>query len=54
MSHMHIGSIGIFEGPCPGYDRVVDMVAGKLPLVPRYRQLRRPGVIACSWRAQAR
>ncbi|MEJ7583240.1 MAG: wax ester/triacylglycerol synthase family O-acyltransferase [Acidimicrobiales bacterium] len=39
VSHMHIGSIGIFEGPSPGYDRVVDMVAGKLPLVPRYRQV---------------
>jgi len=39
VSHMHIGSTGIFEGPPPGYDRVVDMVAGKLPLVPRYRQV---------------
>lgn len=39
VSHMHIGSIGIFEGPAPDYQRVVDMVAGKLPLVPRYRQV---------------
>jgi len=39
VSHMHIGSIGIFEGPSPGYDRVAGMVAGKLPLVPRYRQV---------------
>jgi diacylglycerol O-acyltransferase len=39
VSHMHIGSIGIFEGPSPGYDKVVAMVAGKLPLVPRYRQV---------------
>ncbi|MDQ6696731.1 MAG: wax ester/triacylglycerol synthase family O-acyltransferase, partial [Actinomycetota bacterium] len=39
VSHMHIGSISIFEGPSPGYDKVVAMVAGKLPLVPRYRQV---------------
>ncbi len=39
VSHMHIGSVGIFEGPSPGYGRVVAMVAGKLPLVPRYRQV---------------
>ncbi len=39
VSHMHIGSVGIFEGPSPGYDAVVAMVAGKLPLVPRYRQV---------------
>ncbi len=39
VSHMHIGSTGIFEGPTPGYDRVLAMVKGKLPLVPRYRQV---------------
>jgi diacylglycerol O-acyltransferase / wax synthase len=39
VSHMHIGSIGIFEGPAPDYDDVVAMVTGKLPLVPRYRQV---------------
>jgi len=39
VSHMHIGSIGIFEGSSPGYQRVLAMVAGKLPLVPRYRQV---------------
>ena len=39
VSHMHIGSTGIFEGPSPGYERVAAMVAGKLPLVPRYRQV---------------
>lgn len=42
VSHMHIGSIGIFEGPVPAYDDVVAMVTGKLPLVPRYRQVVRP------------
>jgi WS/DGAT/MGAT family acyltransferase len=35
---MHIGSVGVFEGPPPGYDELLRMVAGKLPLVPRYRQ----------------
>src|SRR3712207_2476932 len=39
VSHMHIGSVGIFEGPSPGYEKVKAMVAGKLPLVPRYRQV---------------
>ena len=37
-SHMHIGSVAIFEGPPPQYTAFRDMVAGKLPLVPRYRQ----------------
>jgi diacylglycerol O-acyltransferase / wax synthase len=37
-SHMHIGSVAIFEGPAPAYDAFRDMVVGKLPLVPRYRQ----------------
>ena len=37
-SHMHIGSVAIFEGPPPPYEAFRDMVAGKLPLVPRYRQ----------------
>ena len=40
--HMHIASIGIFEGPSPGQRAVADMIAGKLPLVPRYRQVVRP------------
>jgi len=39
VSHMHIAAIGIFEGPEPRYGDVVKMVRGKLPLVPRYRQV---------------
>jgi len=39
VSHMHIAAIGIFEGPAPRYSDVVNMVKGKLPLVPRYRQV---------------
>ncbi|MCU1376475.1 MAG: acyltransferase [Actinomycetia bacterium] len=39
VSHMHIGSVAIFEGPAPAYDDVVAMVGRKLPLAPRYRQV---------------
>jgi diacylglycerol O-acyltransferase / wax synthase len=39
VSHMHIGSIGIFEGPPPVHQELRAMVLGKLPLVPRYRQV---------------
>ncbi|HEX6349331.1 MAG TPA: wax ester/triacylglycerol synthase family O-acyltransferase [Candidatus Dormibacteraeota bacterium] len=35
---MHIGSVVVFEGPPPAYGDLVRLVAGKLPLVPRYRQ----------------
>ncbi len=37
-THMHIGSCAVFEGPAPAYDELVSLFAGKLPLVPRYRQ----------------
>ena len=39
VSHMHIASIALFEGPPPTYEEVAGMVGGKLPLVPRYRQV---------------
>jgi WS/DGAT/MGAT family acyltransferase len=39
VSHMHIGAVGVFEGPPPAFSDVVSMVEGKLPLVPRYRQV---------------
>jgi WS/DGAT/MGAT family acyltransferase len=38
VSHMHIASIAIFEGPPPPFADVVEMVDAKLDLVPRYRQ----------------
>ena len=38
VTHMHIGSVGLFEGPAPGPGEVKADVAAKLPLVPRYRQ----------------
>jgi WS/DGAT/MGAT family acyltransferase len=39
VSHMHIASVAIFEGPEPPFDAFVDRLRGKLPLVPRYRQI---------------
>ena len=37
-SHMHIGPVGIFEGPPPGPGEVPAAIAARLPVVPRYRQ----------------
>ncbi|HET9077682.1 MAG TPA: wax ester/triacylglycerol synthase family O-acyltransferase [Acidimicrobiales bacterium] len=39
VTHMHIGSVSIMEGPPPVFDDLRDMVASKLPLVRRYRQV---------------
>jgi diacylglycerol O-acyltransferase len=39
VSHMHIGSVAIFEGPQPAFTDIVSMVDAKLALVPRYRQV---------------
>ncbi len=38
VTHMHIGSVAILEGPAPSYDAVARMVRAHLPSVPRYRQ----------------
>ncbi len=38
VTHMHIGSVGIFEGPAPGPGEVQSAVASRLSQVPRYRQ----------------
>ena len=38
VTHMHIGSVGIFEGPAPAPGEVRTAIAARLPLVPRYRQ----------------
>ncbi len=37
-SHMHVGAMTIFEGPPPPFHEVLDMLRGRLHLVPRYRQ----------------
>ena len=39
VSHMHIASIALFEGPPPEPEQLRAMVLAKLPLVPRYRQV---------------
>jgi diacylglycerol O-acyltransferase len=39
VSHMHIASVAIFEGPQPAFAEIVAMVDAKLGLVPRYRQV---------------
>ena len=38
VTHMHIGSVGVFEGPAPSRDEMFKAVESKLHLVPRYRQ----------------
>src|SRR6202521_4705121 len=38
MNPMHIGGVSIFEGPAPPFERLEEMMAGQLCLVPRYRQ----------------
>ncbi|HTD51087.1 MAG TPA: wax ester/triacylglycerol synthase family O-acyltransferase [Acidimicrobiia bacterium] len=38
VSHMHIGSVAIFEGPAPAPEDFARMVDAKLGVVPRYRQ----------------
>jgi WS/DGAT/MGAT family acyltransferase len=37
-SHMHVGAILIFEGPAPSYEDLIDHVASRAHLVPRFRQ----------------
>jgi diacylglycerol O-acyltransferase / wax synthase len=38
VSHMHIGSIAVLEGPPPPYEELAGHVESRLPQVPRYRQ----------------
>jgi diacylglycerol O-acyltransferase len=37
-AHMHVASILVFDGEPPAYEDLVDAVAARLHLVPRYRQ----------------
>jgi WS/DGAT/MGAT family acyltransferase len=39
VTHMHIGSVSIMEGPPPRYSTLCEMVESKLPMVRRYRQV---------------
>jgi diacylglycerol O-acyltransferase len=47
ITHMHIGSCAIFDGPPPPFDDLVALTAAKLPALDRYRQVVRavPGGI---------
>lgn len=36
---MHVGGVSIFEGPPPPFSEVMNLIEGKLELVPRYRQV---------------
>jgi diacylglycerol O-acyltransferase len=38
VTHMHIGSVALFEGPPPSHDELLAAIRTKLPLLPRYRQ----------------
>jgi diacylglycerol O-acyltransferase / wax synthase len=38
LTHMHIGSCAIFDGPSPAFDDVLALIAGKLAQIARYRQ----------------
>jgi WS/DGAT/MGAT family acyltransferase len=38
VTHMHIASCAVFEGPPPPYQDFVGLIAGKLSRLPRYRQ----------------
>jgi WS/DGAT/MGAT family acyltransferase len=37
-AHMHVAGCMVFEGEAPAYDELVQQIAGRLHLVPRYRQ----------------
>jgi WS/DGAT/MGAT family acyltransferase len=39
---MAIAAIAVFEGPAPSHNEVLALLAGRLPLMPRYRQKLRP------------
>jgi len=38
VSHMHVGSLVVVDGPPPPYADVLALIAAKLPGIPRYRQ----------------
>jgi hypothetical protein len=37
-SHMHIGGVAVFAGPCPGLEEFIDYLDARLGGLPRYRQ----------------
>ena len=43
-----IGSFAVFEGPAPDFDDFVEAIAGRLALIPRYRQKVRHAASTCA------
>ncbi|HEV8063902.1 MAG TPA: wax ester/triacylglycerol synthase domain-containing protein, partial [Acidimicrobiales bacterium] len=39
VTHMHIASTTVFEGPAPAYEELLSMIEGKLQLVEKYRKV---------------
>src|SRR5918992_2700886 len=37
-THMHVGAVAILQGPPPAYEELLEMLASRLHLVPRFRQ----------------
>ncbi len=37
-AHMHVAGVLVFEGEAPAYDDLVEIIASRMHLVPRYRQ----------------
>lgn len=37
-AHMHVGAVGVFEGPTPPYRDLLALIEARLDQVPRYRQ----------------
>ncbi len=39
VTHMHIATVALFDGPPPQHDEIEEMISSKLHQVPRYRQV---------------
>jgi diacylglycerol O-acyltransferase / wax synthase len=37
-THMHVGAVAVLQGPPPAHEELLEMVASRLHLVPRFRQ----------------
>jgi diacylglycerol O-acyltransferase / wax synthase len=46
---MHLGSVAVFTGPAPSYQELTELLAAKLALVPRYRQVVRTTPLQMLW-----
>ena len=46
---MHLGSLAVFTGPAPSYQELTELLAAKLALVPRYRQVVRTTPLQLMW-----